>query len=217
MLEVKNLRKSFGNQRILKNINFKINKGEILVVLGPSGCGKSTLLRCIKGLEDLDKGEVIFKGDFKDKIGIVFQEFNIWEHMTVLENLMLAPLVVQNRDKDEVHNKSIISLEKVNLADKVNSYPHQLSGGQKQRVAIARSLMTNPDLLLLDEVTSSLDPELVRSVLDAIKNLAKDGMSMIIVTHDHNFAKEIGDKFLFMDNGDVVRFGGEEVFSTKTH
>ncbi len=212
MLEVKNLTKKFGNQKILKNINFKINKAEVLVVLGPSGCGKSTLLRCIKGLERINNGEIIFKGDYKDKIGIVFQEFNIWEHLSVLENLMLAPLVVQKRRKTEVYKNSINALEKIKLTDKINHFPHQLSGGQKQRVAIARSLIMNPDLLLLDEITSSLDPELVKSVLEVIRNLAKEGMTMIIVTHDHNFAKEIGDKFLFIDNGEVVKFGGKEVF-----
>tara|TARA_Y100000294_G_scaffold177696_1_gene204284 strand:- start:1434 stop:2123 length:690 start_codon:yes stop_codon:yes gene_type:complete len=212
MLEAKNITKKFGEQKVLNNVNFAINKGEVLVVLGPSGCGKTTLLRCIKGLEEINNGAILFQEEDKEKIGLVFQEFHIWDHMKVLENVMLAPQIVQKREKSEVYKKSLEVLRKVNLIDKINNYPHQLSGGQKQRVAIARSLVMNPELLLLDEITSALDPELVASVLEVIKKLAKDGMTMVVVTHNIGFAKEIGDKFLFMENGQVIEFGGNEIF-----
>ncbi len=212
MLEAKNITKKFGELKVLNNVNFAINKGEVLVVVGPSGCGKTTLLRCIKGLEEINNGAILFQEEDKEKIGLVFQEFHIWDHMNVLENVMLAPQIVQKREKSEVYKKSLEVLRKVNLVDKINNYPHQLSGGQKQRVAIARSLVMNPEILLLDEITSALDPELVTSVLDVIKKLAKDGMTMVVVTHNLGFAKEIGDKFLFMENGQLVEFGGKEIF-----
>jgi|TARA_Y100000310_G_scaffold343952_2_gene454122 ABC-type polar amino acid transport system ATPase subunit len=212
MLEAKNITKKFGEQKVLNNVNFAINKGEVLVVVGPSGCGKTTLLRCIKGLEEINNGAILFQEEDKEKIGLVFQEFHIWDHMNVLENVMLAPRIVQKREKSEVYKKSLDVLRKVNLIDKVNNYPHQLSGGQKQRVAIARSLVMNPEILLLDEITSALDPELVASVLDVIKKLAKDGMTMVVVTHNLGFAKEIGDKFLFIENGQVVEFGSKDIF-----
>jgi len=212
MLEAKNVTKKFGNQQVLTNVNFVVNKGEVLVVVGPSGSGKTTLLRCVKGLEEIQNGAILFQEQNKEKIGFVFQEYHIWDHMNVLENIMLAPQLVQKREKSEVYKKSLEVLHTVNLADKIYSYPDQLSGGQKQRVAIARSLVMNPEILLLDEITSALDPELVAGVLDTIKQLAKDGMTMVIVTHDLHFGKEIGDKFLFMENGRVVEFGGKEIF-----
>ncbi|MFH1053515.1 MAG: amino acid ABC transporter ATP-binding protein [Candidatus Woesearchaeota archaeon] len=212
MLEVKNIIKKFGKLKALNNVNFTINKGEVLVIVGPSGCGKTTLLRCLKGLEEINSGAILFQEGEKEKIGLVFQEFHIWNNMNVLENVMLAPQIVQKRNKSEVYKKSIEVLRKVNLLDKVNNYPSQLSGGQKQRVAIARSLVMNPEILLLDEITSALDPELVASVLEVIKQLAKEGMTMVVVTHNLGFAKEIGEKFLFMENGQVIEFGGKEIF-----
>lgn len=211
MLEVNNLVKDFGNKRILNNINFKIDKGDVLVVLGPSGSGKTTLLRCLKGFEDCN-GAIVFNGNKTDKLGYVFQDFHVWENMTVLENLMLAPKVVQNRDHNEVYDTSINILKKVGLVNKANHYPHQLSGGQKQRAAIARSLVMKPDMLLLDEITSALDPELVQSVLNVIKQLANEGMTMVVVTHNMSFAKEIGNKFLFIDDGKIIEFGRKEIF-----
>lgn len=212
MLEVKSITKYFGNQKVLDNISFKLNKGEILVIFGPSGSGKTTLLKCIKGLVTPEEGIIIFNGEDNNKISFVFQEFNLWNHMTVFENITLAPLIVQKRRKSEVYKKSIDLLEKIALIDKMNSYPVHLSGGQKQRVAIAKSLIMNPDVILLDEITSSLDPELVSGVLNMVKQLAIEGMTMIIVTHNLNFAKEVGNKFIFIDKGEILEFGKKEIF-----
>ncbi|MBR9698931.1 amino acid ABC transporter ATP-binding protein [Candidatus Woesearchaeota archaeon] len=211
MLEVNGLMKYFGEKKVFANVSFSLKKGEVLVLVGPSGCGKTTLLRCIKGLEQATKGSVTFEGR-NEEIGMVFQDFNVWSHLTVLENLMIAPQIVQKRKKMEVHKKSFAALEKIGLLDKLNHYPHQMSGGQKQRVAIARSLVMNPKLLLLDEVTSSLDPELVNGIQDTIKNLAQDGMTMILVTHNLKFAREVGDKFIFLDKGESIEQGGKEIF-----
>jgi len=212
MLEIKNLVVEIGKRKILNKINFKIGPGEILVVLGPSGSGKTTLLRCIIGLTEISGGEILFNNLSTNKIGIVFQEFNLWDNLTVLENMILAPQIVQKRDASEVYENSMYILKKVALIEKANSYPYQLSGGQKQRAALARALIMNPDLLLLDEITSSLDPELVASVLKIIKQLAKEKMAMMIVTHNLAFAKEIGDKFLFIEEGQVIEYGGKEIF-----
>lgn len=212
MLKVENLHKKFGESIILDNISFNLDKGEILVVLGPSGSGKSTLLRCIKGLENVDQGQILFQGD-QEHISMVFQDFNLWHHLTVKENLMLAPLIVQKRNKTDAYQEMISLLEKIGLQDKLHAYPHELSGGQKQRVALARALLTKPQLLLLDEITSALDPALVKSVEDVIRFLASIGMTMIIVTHDRAFAKEVGTKFLLIKNGAVEMIGSKEIMT----
>ncbi|NOX71106.1 MAG: amino acid ABC transporter ATP-binding protein [Candidatus Micrarchaeota archaeon] len=211
VLHVKNLMKSFGDNKVLDRVTFPVKRGKVTVLMGPSGSGKTVLLKCIKGLLKPDRGNIVFSGDMS-RIGLVFQDFNVWHNMTVLENIMLAPLIVQKRDKNPVYSEAMEILEKVELADKAGSYPHELSGGQKQRVAIARELMMKPDVLLLDEVTSALDPELAKSVLKIITKLAKDGMTMVLVTHDLHFAKYIGDHFIFLERGRIVEIGGLDIF-----
>ena len=200
ILEIKNLTKKYDDLTILDNINLTVKKGEVLVIVGPSGCGKSTLLRCINGLEEIQDGKVSIDG----KTGMVFQSYDLFPHMTVLQNLMLAPLKVQKRKKDEVRAEAEQLLERVGLSSKKNNYPRQLSGGQKQRVAIVRALIMHPEVLLFDEVTAALDPEMVREVLDVILDLAKQDKTMLIVTHEMAFARAIADRVIFLEGGSII-------------
>lgn len=215
MIKVQNLNKSFNKNEVLKDINLEINKGEVVAIIGPSGSGKSTLLRCMNLLETPSNGKVIFEGkelthkninlsELRQKMGMVFQNFNLFSHKTVLENVILAPKLLKKVDlkKLEIEGKAL--LKKVGLEEKANAYPSQLSGGQKQRVAIARALAMHPDVILFDEPTSALDPEVVYEVLKVMKDLAKEGMTMVVVTHEMGFAKDVGDKVIFMADGYVV-------------
>lgn len=212
---VKGLKKQFGDNVVLKNIDATINEGEVVCVIGPSGSGKSTFLRCLNRLEDIDGGEVIIDGTnmsdqsidinkSRENIGMVFQHFNLFPHLTVLENIMLAPNELGKGTAEENKQKALRLLEQVGLSDKANAYPNSLSGGQKQRVAIARALAMNPDIMLFDEPTSALDPEMVGDVLAVMKKLADEGMTMVIVTHEMGFAREVADRVIFMDDGYVV-------------
>ncbi len=215
MINVENLSKNFGNLKVLKNISTTINKGEVISIIGPSGSGKSTFLRCINKLEELTEGHIYIDGmDLMDKntdinkirerVGMVFQHFNLFPNMTVLENLTLSPTIVKKESKEEAEKYALYLLQKVDLSDKANSYPNQLSGGQKQRIAIARALAMKPEVILFDEPTSALDPEMIKEVLDVMRNLAKEGMTMLIVTHEMGFARNVGNRILFMDNGEII-------------
>jgi glutamine transport system ATP-binding protein len=215
MIEVKNLKKSFGTNVVLKDINVKVKPQEVVVVIGPSGSGKSTFLRCINLLESITDGHVYIEGtDITDKksdinkvraeVGMVFQQFNLFPHKKVIENIMLAPMKVRNTSAEEARKKGLELLRKVGLEDKAEAYPDSLSGGQKQRVAIARALAMEPKIMLFDEPTSALDPEMVGEVLEVMKQLAKEGMTMVVVTHEMGFAKEVGDRVIFMDGGLIV-------------
>ena len=215
MINVENLSKNFGNLKVLKNISTTINKGEVISIIGPSGSGKSTFLRCINKLEEPTEGHIYIDGmDLMDKntdinkirerVGMVFQHFNLFPNMTVLENLTLSPIMVKKESKEEAEKYASYLLEKVGLSDKANSYPNQLSGGQKQRIAIARALAMKPEVILFDEPTSALDPEMIKEVLDVMRNLAKEGMTMLIVTHEMGFARNVGNRILFMDNGEII-------------
>ena len=211
LLEIKNLKKSFGDNVVLKDISLKVERGEVLSIIGPSGSGKSTLLRCITDLEQEDSGIIIFDGTF----GLVFQNFNLFPHHSVIKNITNAPLRVQKRDKTEVFDHARQLLKKMGLEDKENAYPCELSGGQQQRVSIARALAMNPDILFFDEPTSALDPELTGEILEVIKQLAADKMTMVIVTHEMNFARKVSDSIIFMENGVIVEEGSpEEVFAS---
>ncbi len=211
LLEVKNLKKSFGDNEVLKNISFDVDKGEVLSIIGPSGSGKSTLLRCATGLEEQDSGDINYDGTF----GLVFQNFNLFPHHTVMENIVNAPIKVQKRDKEEVYTQAEELLKKMGLEDKADVYPSSLSGGQQQRVSIARALAMNPDILFFDEPTSALDPELTGEILKVIKDLASEERTMVIVTHEMNFAKNVSDKIIFMENGVIAEEGTpDEVFNT---
>ena len=211
LLEIKNLKKSFGDNVVLKDISLKVDKGEVLSIIGPSGSGKSTLLRCITGLEEEDSGIIDFDGTF----GLVFQNFNLFPHHSVMKNIMNAPLRVQKRDKNEVRGHALDLLKKMGLEDKADAYPCELSGGQQQRVSIARALAMNPDILFFDEPTSALDPELTGEILTVIKQLAAEHMTMVIVTHEMNFARNVSDTIIFMDGGVIVEEGTpDEVFSS---
>ena len=222
---VKNLKKSFGKLEVLKDIDMEIKEGEVVVLLGPSGSGKSTFLRCLNRLEDITAGEVIVDGihvddkktdinKLRENIGMVFQHFNLFPHMTVLENIMLAPVELKKMTKEEACEKGMALLKRVGLDAKADVYPPQLSGGQKQRVAIARALAMNPDIMLFDEPTSALDPEMVGEVLAVMKELAADGMTMVVVTHEIGFAREVASRVVFMDGGYIVEQGTpEEVIS----
>ena len=217
MIELKDVRKSFGKNEVLKGITLQIDKGEVVVIIGPSGSGKSTVLRTMNYLEEPTSGHVIVDGmDLSDKnklnavrteVGMVFQNFNLFPHMTVLDNLTLAPVNVRKTDKKEAQDIAMKLLERVGLADKAQMYPDSLSGGQKQRVAIARALAMKPKVMLFDEPTSALDPEMVREVLDVMKSLADEGMTMVIVTHEMGFAKEVADRVLFVDGGQIIEDG----------
>ena len=211
LLEVKNLKKSFDDNVVLKDISLSVEKGEVLAIIGPSGSGKSTLLRCITDLETEDSGEINFDGTF----GLVFQNFNLFPHHSVMKNITNAPLRVQKRKKDEVFEHARDLLKKMGLQDKENAYPCELSGGQQQRVSIARALAMNPDILFFDEPTSALDPELTGEILTVIRDLAAEHMTMVIVTHEMAFARNVADKIIFMDGGVIVEQGTpEEVFSS---
>lgn len=211
LLEIKNLKKSFGDNVVLKDISLKVERGEVLSIIGPSGSGKSTLLRCITDLEQEDSGIINFDGTF----GLVFQNFNLFPHHSVIKNITNAPLRVQKRDKTEVFDHARQLLKKMGLENKENAYPCELSGGQQQRVSIARALAMNPDILFFDEPTSALDPELTGEILEVIKQLAADKMTMVIVTHEMNFARKVSDSIIFMENGVIVEEGSpEEVFAS---
>jgi len=215
VINVENLSKNFGDLKVLKNISTTINKGEIISIIGPSGSGKSTFLRCINKLEEPTEGHIYIDGmDLMDKntdinkirerVGMVFQHFNLFPNMTVLENLTLSPIMVKKESKEEAEKYASYLLEKVGLSDKASSYPTQLSGGQKQRIAIARALAMKPEVILFDEPTSALDPEMIKEVLDVMRDLAKEGMTMLIVTHEMGFARNVGNRILFMDNGEII-------------
>ena len=218
LLKIENLTKEYEGQKILDGINLEVKKGDVLVVVGPSGCGKSTLLRCINALEPIQGGTIKLQGmdirkgsknitTLRQKIGMVFQSYELFPHLTVIDNITLAPVKVQKRDKAEVRKEAMELLARVGLADKAKSYPRQLSGGQKQRVAIVRALCMHPEILLFDEVTAALDPEMVREVLDVMLDLAKQGKTMLIVTHEMQFAKAVADKVIFIDQGKIVEEG----------
>ena len=211
LLEIKNLKKSFDDNVVLKDISLKVERGEVLAIIGPSGSGKSTLLRCITGLEHEDGGEIDFDGTF----GLVFQNFNLFPHHSVMKNISNAPIKVQKRDKNEVYKHARELLKKMGLEDKEDAYPCELSGGQQQRVSIASALAMNPDILFFDEPTSALDPELTGEILEVIRELAAERMTMVIVTHEMNFARNVADTIIFMDGGVIVEEGTpEEVFSS---
>ena len=229
MITIKDLHKSFGDHEVLKGIDLEIEKGEILVIIGPSGSGKSTILRCMNLLETPTSGDIIFEGkslvdkntnidEVRQNIGMVFQHFNLFPHKTILENVTLAPITLKKMSKEEAEKKAETLLKRVGLYDKKDTYPAQLSGGQKQRIAIARALAMEPDMMLFDEPTSALDPEMVKEVLEVIKELAQDGMTMAIVTHEMGFAKEVADRVIFVDGGKIVEDDTPEaVFNNPTH
>ena len=211
LLEMKNIKKSFNGVEVLKDISLTVDKGEVLGIIGPSGSGKSTLLRCATNLETPDSGEIHYEGTY----GLVFQNFNLFPHFNVMKNITDAPIRVQKREKEEVYREARELLKKMGLSDKENAYPYQLSGGQQQRVSIARALAMKPDILFFDEPTSALDPELTGEILRVIKNLAAENMTMVIVTHEMQFAKNVSDNIIFMDNGYVAERGTpEEVFNS---
>lgn len=235
MIAVRDLHKAFGEQQLFKGINLEINKGEVVVCIGPSGSGKSTFLRCINGLEYFEKGEIVVdslelhsikrvRPDKEDleairrirlKVGMVFQQFNLFPHMTVLENIIEAPMSVLNMPKEAATEQAVSLLRRINLESKVSSYPDQLSGGEQQRVAIARALAMKPEAMLFDEPTSSLDPEMVGEVLAVIKGLVNEGMTTIIATHEMGFAREVADRIVVFDKGDIVEIGQpEEIFTS---
>lgn len=215
LLTIDNVVKRFDDATILDGISFSVKKSEVIVIVGPSGCGKSTLLRCINALEPIQEGSITLDGDviernsktlplLRQRIGMVFQSYDLFPHLTVLDNILLAPCKVQKRDKEEVRKEAMSLLERVGLKEKAKSYPRELSGGQKQRVAIVRALCMHPEILLFDEVTAALDPEMVREVLDVMLDLAKQGRTMLIVTHEMQFARAIADRIIFLDNGKIV-------------
>lgn len=215
LLTIDNVVKRFDDATILDGISFFVKKSEVIVIVGPSGCGKSTLLRCINALEPIQEGSITLDGDviernsktlplLRQRIGMVFQSYDLFPHLTVLDNILLAPCKVQKRDKEEVRKEAMSLLERVGLKEKAKSYPRELSGGQKQRVAIVRALCMHPEILLFDEVTAALDPEMVREVLDVMLDLAKQGRTMLIVTHEMQFARAIADRIIFLDNGKIV-------------
>ena len=223
ILEIKDLKKSFGDTPILQGLSLKVQKGEVVVILGPSGCGKSTLLRCINGLETIQAGDILLDGqsitknqkDFhlvRQKIGMVFQSYELFPHLSILENITLAMTKVQKRNKKEAEIEARELLKRVGLLDKEKAYPRMLSGGQKQRVAIVRALAMHPEFMLFDEVTAALDPEMVREVLDVIMELSSEGQTMLIVTHEMAFARAVSDRILFMDQGKIVEESTPDVF-----
>ena len=225
MIEVKKLQKWYGDFNVLKGINEDVEKGEVLVVCGPSGSGKSTFIRCINRLEEYQKGDILFNGknildkdvninDLRADIGIVFQQFNLYPHMTVLDNITLAPIKVRNMDKGEAETIALHLLDRVGIKNQAHKYPAELSGGQQQRVAIARALAMKPKVMLFDEPTSALDPEMINEVLQVMKDLAREGMTMVCVTHEMGFAREVADRVIFMDRGVIVEEAAPDVFFT---
>lgn len=223
IVSVKNLCKRYDELTVLDNISFSVQKGEVVVIVGPSGCGKSTLLRCLNGLEEIQDGRIFLDGEkietnrnknngLCERIGMVFQSYDLFPHKTILQNLTLAPIIVKKRKRKEVEEEALALLERVGLSSKKDSYPRQLSGGQKQRVAIVRALIMHPEVLLLDEITAALDPEMVREVLDVVLNLAREGRTMLIVTHEMQFARAVADRMLFLDGGKIVEEGEPEEF-----
>lgn len=229
MIKVCKLKKSFGKLEVLKGIDIHVKKGEVMVVIGPSGSGKSTFLRCLNLLEEPTSGEIYFQevsitskhnniDEQRQKMGMVFQQFNLFPHMTILENITFSPIKVKKLSKETAEKLAFELLKKVGLQDKADSYPAQLSGGQKQRIAIIRALAMKPDVMLFDEPTSALDPEMVGEVLEVMKDLAMEGMTMVVVTHEMGFAKEVGSRVIFMDNGYILEDGTpEEVFNKPTN
>ncbi|MDT8903923.1 amino acid ABC transporter ATP-binding protein [Anaeroselena agilis] len=222
MINIENLHKYFGKLHVLRGIDARVAEGEVVVIIGPSGSGKSTLLRCINYLEEPSSGQITVDGiplsgqaninKVRAEVGMVFQRFNLFPHMTVLENIILAPVVVRRQAKGEAQETALALLAKVGLSDKAAAYPEQLSGGQQQRVAIARALAMHPKIMLFDEPTSALDPEMIKEVLDVMKTLAREGMTMVVVTHEMGFAREVGDRVIFMDEGRIVEQGNPEEF-----
>ena len=223
IVSVKNLCKRYDELTVLDNISFSVQKGEVVVIVGPSGCGKSTLLRCLNGLEAIQDGRIFLDGEkietnrnktngLCERIGMVFQSYDLFPHKTILQNLTLAPIIVKKRKRKEVEEEALALLERVGLSSKKDSYPRQLSGGQKQRVAIVRALIMHPEVLLLDEITAALDPEMVREVLDVVLNLAREGRTMLIVTHEMQFARAVADRMLFLEGGKIVEEGEPEEF-----
>ncbi|MCI6733337.1 MAG: amino acid ABC transporter ATP-binding protein [Lachnospiraceae bacterium] len=227
LLKINHLHKKFGEQVILDDFNLEVKKGEVIVIIGPSGCGKSTLLRCLNALEDIQGGEILLDGlpirknakdisSMRQKIGMVFQSYDLFPHKTILENILLAPLKVQKKNRSEVEKEAMELLARVGLADRCNDYPRQLSGGQKQRIAIVRALIMHPEILLLDEITAALDPEMVHEVLEVVLALARNQSTMLIVTHEMAFAKAIADRVLFLEHGKIVEESREpKSFFTK--
>lgn len=227
LIQVNHLNKMFGQKKILKDITLEIAKGEVVVVIGPSGSGKSTFLRCLNLLEEPTSGTILFDGQeitnkktdiyqMREQMGMVFQQFNLFPNLTVLENILLAPTKVKKISRAEAEEKALVLLDKVGLIEKANEYPQSLSGGQQQRIAIARALAMEPKVMLFDEPTSALDPEMVGEVLSVMQNLAKEGMTMVIVTHEMGFAREVGDRVLFMDDGRVIEEGMPKEFFEET-
>ena len=223
VLEVKNISKSYDDICVFESISLTVNKGEVVVIVGPSGCGKSTFLRCINALENIQEGEILLDGEaidplskdlskIREKIGMVFQSYDLFPHLTILQNLMLAPVKVKKTPKTEAVKEALQLLDRVGLLSKKDNYPRQLSGGQKQRVAIVRALMMHPEILLLDEITAALDPEMVREVLDVVLSLAKEGRTMVIVTHEMQFARAVADRMVFIDGGKIVEEGSAQEF-----
>jgi polar amino acid transport system ATP-binding protein len=225
VIEVKNLKISFGKLNVLKDVSINIKKGEKIVIIGPSGSGKSTFLRCLNRLETPDGGQILFEGNdltdpktnldqCRQKMGMVFQHFNLFPHLTVLQNITLAPVTLKLKTQEEAEKEAMELLERIGLPDKANVYPSTLSGGQKQRIAIVRSLAMHPDVMLFDEPTSALDPEMVGEVLGVMKNLAKDNMTMVVVTHEMGFAREVASRVMFLDGGDFIEENAPEEFFT---
>jgi polar amino acid transport system ATP-binding protein len=223
IVSLKNVHKSFGDLEVLKGVSLDVMKGEVICIIGPSGSGKSTLIRCINALNDIQKGSITVEGqevqkpdldklELRKKVGMVFQQYNLFPHKTAIENVMMAPLLVLKQDTEEVEKRARLLIKKVRLEGKEDSYPGELSGGQQQRVAIARSLAMNPDVMLFDEVTAALDPETVKEVLVTIKELAADGMTCILVTHEMGFAREVADHIYFTDRGIIVEHGSPKTF-----
>ena len=229
ILEIKHLSKSFGSHEVLKDIDFTVSKGDVISIIGASGSGKSTLLRCVNLLETPSSGEILYHGknvvgrhvnapDYRSHVGMVFQSFNLFNNMTVLENCMVGQIKVLKKSKEEAREAAMYYLNKVGMAPYINARPRQISGGQKQRVAIARALAMDPEILLFDEPTSALDPEMVGEVLEVMKELARDGMTMVVVTHEMGFAKEVGNRVLFMADGQLLEQGTpEDIFDNPTH